>query len=54
MGTNLQESVNWFKLMNGILNIKGSITLCEVFGFYKLHMLDDNLVSSTFCLSDIE
>ena len=30
MEANLQESADWFKLMNEILNVKGNIILCEV------------------------
>ena len=29
MEINLQESADWFKLMNEIPNVKGNITLCE-------------------------
>ena len=30
IGINLQESADWFKLTNEILNIQGNIILCEV------------------------
>ena len=53
MGTNLQESTNWFKLTNEILNIKGNTILCELPVLSKLHMLDENLVPRAFRVSDI-
>ena len=31
MEANLQESADWFKLMNEILNVKGNIIFCEVY-----------------------
>ena len=39
--------------MNEILNIKGNIMLCEVPVLQKLHVVDDNLVSRAFHLSDM-
>ena len=39
MGTNLQESTDWFKLTNGILNIKGNIIHCEVSVLHKLYII---------------
>ena len=41
MGTNLQESADWYKLRNDILDIKGNIILYEV-------TVDDSLVPRTF------
>ena len=41
MGTNLQESADWYKLTNEILDIKGNIILYEV-------PVDDSLVPRTF------
>ena len=52
--SNLQESFcGWFKLTNGILNIKGNIILCEAPVLQKLHVVDDNLVPRAFHLSDM-
>ena len=52
--SNLQESsVDWFKLMNEILNINGNIILCEAPVLQKLHVVDDNLVPRVFHLSDM-
>ena len=54
MGKNLQESsANWFILTNEILNIKGSIILCEVPALWKLHAVDDSLVPRASHLSDM-
>ena len=53
MGSNLHKSVDWFKLTNEILNIKRNTILFEVSVLYKLHMLDGNLVTRAFCLSNI-
>ena len=43
MGTNLQESADWYKLTNEILDIKGNIILYEV-------PVDESLIPRAFHL----
>ena len=42
--------MDWFKLTNEILSIKGNIILCEAPVLQKLHLVDSNLVPRAFQL----